>query len=236
METGERHVLGRQLYVQLRAALMLGELQPGERLTFRDVATRFHTSVTPVREALLQLVSEGVLHAEPGRTITVPRLTREKFIELRNIRLLLEPHAAEQAASRRPLGLVSELYRIYAELVRNRELRDVTGCMRAHRDLHFTLYDAAEMPTLCTLISTVWLSTSPYVVFVYRDPASGLFDAPFIGKGRMVDEHLKIIEALATDDPQGVRAAVIRDIPLGEDIIFKYLQDSMAPVEVTQPA
>ena len=61
-----RIVLGRQLYARLRDALMLGELRPGDRLTFRDVAARMSTSVTPVREALLQLVAEGVLHAEPG--------------------------------------------------------------------------------------------------------------------------------------------------------------------------
>jgi len=43
-----RIVLGRQLYGKLRDALMLGELRPGDRLTFRDVAARMSTSVTPV--------------------------------------------------------------------------------------------------------------------------------------------------------------------------------------------
>jgi DNA-binding GntR family transcriptional regulator len=236
MPPAPRHLLGREFYDQLRDALMLGELRPGDRLTFRDVAARFQASVTPVREALLQLVAEGVLHAEPGRTITVPRLTQEKFVELRNIRLLLEPHAAELAVRRGPTGLVSEMYRLYAELLRNRERADIAGCMRAHRDLHFTLYEATGMPTLVTLISTIWLSTSPYVVFLYSDPASGLFEPPFIGRGRKVDEHLRIIEAVSARDGAGVRAAVERDIPLGEEIIFKYLLGGQADQTAAKPA
>ncbi len=231
-----RQVLGRDFYDQLRDALMLGELRPGDRLTFRDVAARFQASVTPVREALLQLVAEGVLHAAPGRTITVPMLTRDRFIELRNIRLLLEPHAAELAVRRGPAGLVSEMYRLYAELLRNRERADIAGCMRAHRDLHFTLYEAAAMPTLVALISTIWLSTSPYVVFLYSDPDSGLFEPPYIGRGRQVDEHLKILEAVSAQDPAAARAAVVRDIPLGEEIIFKYLLADAADQEVAKPA
>jgi DNA-binding GntR family transcriptional regulator len=235
-----RQILGREFYDRLRDALMLGELRPGDRLTFRDVAARFQASVTPVREALLQLVAEGVLHAEPGRTITVPLLTRAKFAELRDIRLLLEPHAAELAVRRGPTGLVSELYRLYAELLRGRERGDIAGCMRAHRDLHFTLYEAAGMPTLVTLISTIWLGTSPYVVFLYSDPASGLFEPPYIGHGRKADEHLRIIEAVSARDPAAVRGAVERDIPLGEEIIFKYLlpdaDDQPAAKPATKPA
>lgn len=218
-----RQMLGRAAYERLRDALILGELRPGERLTFRDVAARFGASVTPVREALLQLVAEGVLHAEPGRTITVPLLTRRKFVELRDIRLLLEPHAAEVAVRRDVPGLGSAMYRLYAELLRCRERADVAGCMRAHRDLHFTLYAAADMPTLAALIHTVWLSTSPYVVFLYSDAESGIFEPPYVGRGRRVDEHLKIVEAAAAGDAAAARAAVARDIPLGEEIIFKYL-------------
>jgi len=172
-----------------------------------------------------------VLHAELGRTITVPRLTHAKFVELRDIRLMLEPEAAERAARRRPPGLVARMYRLYGELLSCREAGDIPGCMRAHRDLHFTLYEAAGMPTLVDLISTVWVGTSPYVIFLYMDPESGLLEPPYVGRGRKVDEHVKMIEALRAEDPAAVRAAVVRDIPLGEEIIFKYL----LPDEEAQP-
>ena len=53
-EAVERSSLSRQAYNQLRKALMLGELQPGQKLSGREIALRLGTSLTPVREALLQ--------------------------------------------------------------------------------------------------------------------------------------------------------------------------------------
>ncbi len=69
----------------------------------RDVAAPFLAGVPLVREAALQLVAEGVLHPDPGHTFTVHPLTRAKVVELRDVRLLVEPRAAEVAA-RRILG------------------------------------------------------------------------------------------------------------------------------------
>ncbi len=98
--------LSTQVLREIRSAIVLGDLAPGARLTFRDVAQRLNASVTPVREALLQLVAERVLSVGPGRTITVPLLTRAEFLELRAIRMSLEGMAAEAGsqAGRRGAG------------------------------------------------------------------------------------------------------------------------------------
>ena len=55
-----RNSLSEQAYQQIRKALMVGELKPGQKLNGRDIAVRLGTSLTPVREALLQMVAEGV--------------------------------------------------------------------------------------------------------------------------------------------------------------------------------
>ena len=75
MQHVEHVSLTTQVLREIRSAIVLGDLAPGARLTFRDVAQRLNASVTPVREALLQLVAERVLSVGPGRTITVPILT-----------------------------------------------------------------------------------------------------------------------------------------------------------------
>jgi DNA-binding GntR family transcriptional regulator len=93
----DRMSLGSQAYHQIRHALMVGELRPGQILTYRGMAAQLNTSVTPVREALLQLLAENVLAVGPGRSITVPVHTQEKVLELRQIRLLTEVPAAESA-------------------------------------------------------------------------------------------------------------------------------------------
>src|SRR5258707_2827908 len=57
-----------QVLREIRSAVVLGDLPPGARLTFRDVAQRLRASVTPVREALLQLVAERVLSVDRKST------------------------------------------------------------------------------------------------------------------------------------------------------------------------
>src|SRR5882724_2860521 len=102
IQSAMRHVehisLATQVQREIRSAIVLGDLAPGARLTLRDVAQRVNASVTPVREAMLQLVAERVLSVGPGRTIIVPLLTRAQFLELRVVRVLLEGLAAEAAA------------------------------------------------------------------------------------------------------------------------------------------
>jgi GntR family colanic acid and biofilm gene transcriptional regulator len=98
-EAVERSSLSRQAYNQLRKALMVGELQPGQKLSGREIALRLGTSLTPVREALLQLVAEGVLELRTGHSVTVPLPTRAVYTELRDIRVQTEGLGAERAAA-----------------------------------------------------------------------------------------------------------------------------------------
>src|SRR5512146_1224533 len=68
----ERTSLAGRVYEPLRAALMMGDLKPGERLNCRAIAEEFGVSQTPVREALLRLVAERALVANPfNRAVTV---------------------------------------------------------------------------------------------------------------------------------------------------------------------
>ena len=66
---------GDQIYSQLAQALVKGQLLPGERLKIRELSVQMGTSVTPVRDAILRLVQDGVLVMLSPRDIRVRRLT-----------------------------------------------------------------------------------------------------------------------------------------------------------------
>jgi DNA-binding transcriptional regulator YhcF (GntR family) len=87
--------LGEQAAHSLRMALRRGALQPGQRLTTREVATTRGVSLTPAREALNRLTAERVLEQTPERVAMVPILTRARHQELCAIRLNLEGMAAK---------------------------------------------------------------------------------------------------------------------------------------------
>lgn len=86
-----------RIYLDLRARLQRCELGPGDRLVDVDVAARFGTSRMPVREALLQLVNEGYL-AGTSRGFALPRLTADEMRDCFEVRRLIEPRAAANAA------------------------------------------------------------------------------------------------------------------------------------------
>lgn len=79
---------------QLREAILSGDLEPGERLLTATLAERFSVSPTPLREALHRLTGEGLVDFAPQRGARVAPLSRDACVELRDMRILLDPAAA----------------------------------------------------------------------------------------------------------------------------------------------
>ncbi|WP_024562282.1 GntR family transcriptional regulator, partial [Franconibacter helveticus] len=67
LEKAQRMSLTMQVEVKLKNALIVGSLRPGARLVTKEIADQLGTSITPVREALLRLVSCGALNATPAQ-------------------------------------------------------------------------------------------------------------------------------------------------------------------------
>ena len=72
----QRQNLSELAYVNLRDALMQGQMKPGEELPLRPISRSFGISATPMREALLRLVTESALEMDSRGRISVPHLTR----------------------------------------------------------------------------------------------------------------------------------------------------------------
>jgi DNA-binding GntR family transcriptional regulator len=81
----------------LRAAIQKGELAPGQQLLQEEIAQRFGVSRIPVREAMRQLESEGLITIVLNRSATVTKLSASEILELYEIRSLLECHALRLA-------------------------------------------------------------------------------------------------------------------------------------------
>ena len=96
----------------LRAEIIDGRLGVGERLKEDALAARFEVSRVPIREALLQLESEGFVVIQKFRGATVSTRSHEDVLELMQIRRSLESLAASQAAERRGGPVADDLRRI----------------------------------------------------------------------------------------------------------------------------
>ena len=86
-----------RIHETLRLRLLRGEVGPEVRLVDHAIAEEMGVSRMPVREALMQLVSEGYLEGT-SRGFALPNLSAERIAEVFTLRRLLEPHAVACAA------------------------------------------------------------------------------------------------------------------------------------------
>lgn len=195
--------LRQQVYASLREALTSGRFAPGQKVTFRYVAGVLGVSLTPVREAMRRLVAEGAFEMNPNRSVRVPLMTRDKVLELRDIRMELEGLAAAKAALVATRGQMADIRRAAREIMAARNRGDSATDRQKVREFHFAVYAAAGQPTLLRLIEGLWLQTGPYMNLLYPD---------FISSSRGPAGRLRLIDALQARNASAARREMADDI------------------------
>jgi DNA-binding GntR family transcriptional regulator len=145
-----------RIVAEIRRLIIEGELPRGQRLQQDELAVRFQTSITPVREALRQLAAEGLLMAQPNRGVRVADadLEQVKFTYVQ--RRLIEPYAMRRAARRispRDLDQADALVEAMEAAV---AAGDRIELNRRNYDFHFLFYSRTGIPALETHIATLW--------------------------------------------------------------------------------
>ncbi|GMR02764.1 MAG: GntR family transcriptional regulator [Acidimicrobiia bacterium] len=100
MTSIDARTLGEQIYRALEAAIVDDELPPGTELPEVELAEQYGTSRGPVREALLQLSSDGLVVLRPRRGAVVRALSRKEFHDAYQVREVLEVLAVSLAIPR----------------------------------------------------------------------------------------------------------------------------------------
>lgn len=91
------HSIRAQAYLLLQKKIASGELPAGSLISELAVSKELKSSRTPVREAVSQLLAEGLLEISPGGGIVVTRLTRQAIVDLYELREALEVFAVGRA-------------------------------------------------------------------------------------------------------------------------------------------
>src|ERR1019366_6392359 len=132
----ERDTMQVKVYRTLARALMSGMFKPGEAVTLRTFATRLGTSAMPVREAVSRLIAERALVMLPNRSVIIPRMTRERFLEITRIRKQLEGVLAERACIKATTADIEKLVRINEDLRTCLATDDLGGAMTGNMTFH----------------------------------------------------------------------------------------------------
>lgn len=199
----ERESLWDLAHAQLRDALLAGRFAPGTILTLRSLAESFGTSITPVRDAVLRLVAQGVLQQGPRNSAIVPHLTKVELEHLTVVRCALEGRAAREAAldrNERALDRLQSRLSTMQSLIAERKLESY---LEHHRKFHFGIYAMSGIDILVETIENMWLRCGPALSFVIPDYVVSL-------KGW--DHHKAALQAIVAGDADAAEREIVADI------------------------
>ena len=194
-----------RVYRALRSQILHGEIAPGQALTLRGIGRDHNVSMTPAREAVRRLVSEGALFLSNSGRVSTPELSGERIEELAAIRALLEAELAARALPRAHPALIERMETINATIGQAIHKQDGIGYIRANLEFHRTLYLRAQAPAMLALAETVWLQLGPTMRALYGK----------LRKTEAPQHHRLILAALTAGDEPGLRLAVRADVTQG---------------------
>lgn len=189
--------LGDVTFQRIKAMILDGTLEPGTRLREKSFADRLGVSRTPVREAIGQLISEGLVTRSSGGTPVVSSVSLSDIMEILHVRSLLECEAARKAAlSGQPVEELTQMRsRILQFLEGPRPAPDDHSSLDAQ--LHLAIARMAKSKLLIELIEGLKTKTR-------------MFD-----QGSIPDrfepgchEHLAIVDAIVAQSPEQASAAM----------------------------
>ncbi|MFD3724038.1 GntR family transcriptional regulator [Streptomyces sp. NPDC058671] len=195
-----RHSVRGQILDALRAALVDGELVPGEVYSAPALGDRFGVSATPVREAMQRLAVEGAVEVVPNRGFRVIERTPRELAELAEVRALIEVPVMLRLARTVPAARWAGL----------RPLAEATSAAAARGDrAHYAEADRAFHRAVLSLAGNEQLLA--VADDLHRRSQWPLISAPALRHGVLVAdaaEHTALLDALIAQDLTVVQALV----------------------------
>ncbi|MFG6517283.1 GntR family transcriptional regulator [Sulfitobacter sp. 1A13496] len=175
------------VYERLRKMILFGDLAPGQGVTIQGLTAALDAGMTPVREAIRRLISEGALTHLGNRRVTVPELTHAGLEELGFMRETLEPELTKRAANRMTDERLNALKACDNALNLAIERGDVGGYLMQNYSFHRKIYDLAEAPIMAATVDRLWLRFGPSLRVV-----CGRY-----GTSNLPDKHAELLAAFA---------------------------------------
>lgn len=185
--------LGERLRRGIEEDILHGRLVPGDRLDERALAERFKVSRTPVREALRQLASLGLVTLQLRQGARVATVELTALIEMIEVMAVIEAEAARLAARRMTQAQRSELQAIHAEGAEAVARGDAAAFNLINWRLHQLVFTGSGNSFLAEEARKLRLRVHFYRYYLIR-----VRD----GAWRAHEEHGRIVDAICTGDAE----------------------------------
>lgn len=221
----ERRNLGSDVYRILRDRILRQELHAGQKLSDLRLSTELGVSRTPIREALLQLVQDGIVVAEPNRGFFVATITPKDVEEIFDLRAALETFALRQIVHsdhteeyERALFELEHVERLIRFARTEQEREDAADAfLKTDRGFHSWLVEKSGNTRLISIVTSLWTQVS-----IFQQIGTELPGWMEIA----LEQHRSIIQHLLKDDIEAAITALQQHIL---DMKARVLADLTAP-------
>jgi DNA-binding GntR family transcriptional regulator len=181
----------RQVANALEEEIVLGWLQPRERLIEENIASRFEVKRHVVREAIAELERMGLVERVQNKGAAVRMLNPTEVRQICSVREALETLAAQQILLPPRLGTINTLIEIQEQHTAAVERGDSRAAFRANMAFHNALFGACGNPHLVEIIRS--LAQKAHSVRSYTGASP-------VHLAQARDDHYAMIEALKASD------------------------------------
>lgn len=180
--------LADQIYERLRMDIIIGILEPGERIVELDIAEMMGTSQGPVREALQRLELDGLVHKQARSATTVTSATRSEILELFKIRSLIESFAIKRVIPTISTEQIQELTFLVEQMKLAGAQDDIFSLTESDMIFHHQICVWSGSPALHRAWDPLYGQIQRFVVQTHKNYFESLTD--------LAETHYPIIQAL----------------------------------------
>ncbi|MDA1000228.1 MAG: GntR family transcriptional regulator [bacterium] len=191
---------------------------PGERISEAETARQLQISRGPVREALRQLESIGIVHRVANRGVRVANFEEKELEELDTLRNHLLALAGRLAAENATSGHLDKMKKIIVKMSPAVEAEDFSTYSALNIQFHDLLNEATGNTKLCQHLAQIYRQIRRYNLLAMSFP-EGMLDS--------FESHKRIFGALAQHDPEAAEKELINHGQLSYQVLranFKKLQ------------
>jgi DNA-binding GntR family transcriptional regulator len=204
--------LARLIRDDVLSSILRGDLSPGERITEPVIAARLGVSRVPVREALRDLESSGLVESRKHAGVFVRQLSAPETADLYQLRAVLDAFAGHKAAAEPSPALVSLLEQRLAQMDDAAERKDVMLYYETNLHFHWDIISACGNQQICD---------------VYRGVVQKLHLARLknlstdIGMLSSIREHHAIVDAIRHGRSEACQSLMAAHVKAAQERLFK---------------
>jgi len=212
---GQR-LIHRDVLSALRAAILDGTLQPGERIVEADIAEQMDISRGPVREALAELEEEGLVVRRAYKGTFVATYSARHVRELYSLRALLEGYAARLAAVRVQPEDIEKLESLVNSMKEAGDAGDIDTLVEKDIQFHREICRLSDHDLLIQMWNKLVSRTRLFLT---------LANLVYFTHDHMVGTHYPTLEALRNADPDLAEKTIKEPMIKGGEVMARGMEE-----------